>query len=81
MIRFSIRWVQISNGYSFNSNYTYDGCGVQKGYDLIGWALYCLRSGQADGFRGKMPVLINPKDYPEFADMLYQKIDKENNQL
>lgn len=81
MIRFTIDWTEVNTDRIFTTDYVYDGCGCQKGYDLIGWSLHCLEFGRQQGFRGKIPILVNPDDYPEFADMLYQKIDKDNNQI
>ena len=75
MIVFTIDWTSVLNGNEFTTNYTYDGCGCQKGYDLIDWSLQCLEFGRLAGFKwGGLPRLKNPDDYPDFAKMLYQKV-------
>ena len=62
MTAFTIDWLQINTGRKFTANYIFDGCSTQKGYDLIGWCLRCLRFGQKQGFRAgvKNIKLKNP---------------------
>ena len=79
MIQFTIDWKQISNGHKFTTEYLYDGCGNQKGYDLISWTLHCLQAGVCGGFKTGLKAikLVNDKDYPAYANSLFQCI-KEN---
>ncbi len=76
MIKFTIDWEQISNGYEFTADYLYDGCTNQKGYDFISWTLHCLQAGICNGFKsGSGHIkLVNGKDYPEYANSLFQCI-------
>ena len=90
MIRFTIDWENISSGYKFTADYVFDGCATQKGYDLISWSLNVLRYGQKEGFRAIgnpddkyhcLIKLLNPADYPEFADKLFQAITVNSESL
>jgi len=90
MIRFTIDWQVKSSGRKFTTEYTFDGCGNQKGFDLIGWAHNVLRYGQKDGFKaiykktGKYsnPIaLVNPADYPDFAAKLFQSVTNTGQSL
>ncbi len=83
MIRFTIDWENKKTGRKFTTEYTYDGCGCQKGYDLTDWVLNCLHFGVKNGLAGNTDdiKLVNPEDYPEFANRLFQPVTKDGKSL
>jgi len=79
MIPFTIDYREISTDREFTTNYIYDGCDCQKGYDLIGWGMRCAEFARKNGFMAlwdKGIKLVNPNDYKIAVQQL-----KDNREL
>lgn len=83
MVRFTIDWKNKKTGREFTTEYTYDGCDCQKGYSITAWTLNCLHFGWKNGFSADTHdiKLVNPKDYPEFTDRLFQPVTENGDSL
>jgi len=51
-VRFIIPMTDLkSRGHrKFDCDFTFDGCGIQSGYDLINWFIRCVKAAKDNGF-------------------------------